>query len=64
MLNVKVTVLLSDISEWPKLNVIYGRYFTSNHPARTAFQVGALPKGAKVEIEAIAVIGNIEDRDN
>lgn len=60
---VKTSVLLADIKDWPKLNGIYGKYFTSKYPARAAYQVGALPKGAAVEIEAIAVIGTIEDRD-
>ncbi|ELT94620.1 hypothetical protein CAPTEDRAFT_178589 [Capitella teleta] len=58
---VKTTVLLDDINDWPKVNVVYAKYFTSHHPARAAFQVAALPKGGKVEMEAVAVIGDIKD---
>ncbi|KAI0241142.1 2-iminobutanoate/2-iminopropanoate deaminase [Lamellibrachia satsuma] len=58
---IKTTVLLENITDWPKVNTVYEKYFTSNYPARAAYQVAALPKGAKVEIEAVAVIGNITD---
>lgn len=52
---VKTTVLMQDIAEFDKMNEVYATYFTSPYPARAAFQVAALPKGAKVEIEAVAV---------
>ncbi|MGM9588569.1 MAG: RidA family protein [Faecousia sp.] len=52
---VKVTVLLADIGDFAAMNEVYARFFTGTCPARAAFQVAALPKGAKVEIEAIAV---------
>lgn len=52
---VKTTVLLGDISEFGLMNEVYSQFFTENFPARSAFQVAALPKGAKVEIEAIAL---------
>jgi 2-iminobutanoate/2-iminopropanoate deaminase len=52
----KVTVFLRDIADFAKMNTIYAEYFTVNPPARSAFQVGALPRAAAVEIEAIAVI--------
>ncbi len=52
---VKTTVLLSDIADFTAMNEVYGEYFTKNCPARAAFQVAALPKAARVEIEAIAV---------
>lgn len=52
---VKTTVLLQDIAEFGPMNEVYAAYFTAPYPARAAFQVAALPKGAKVEIEAVAV---------
>lgn len=51
---VKVTVLLDDITEFAAMNGVYGEFFTSNFPARAAFEVAKLPLGAKVEIEMIA----------
>jgi 2-iminobutanoate/2-iminopropanoate deaminase len=53
---VKCTVFLADISEFGAMNEVYGRFFTSNPPARSAFQVAALPLGARIEIEAIATL--------
>merc|ERR1711976_436134 len=58
---VKTTVLLADIKDWPKVNVVYAKYFKDRAPARAAYQVAALPKGARVEMEAIAVVGNIRE---
>ncbi len=52
---VKTTVLLADIADFAAMNEVYAKFFTGTCPARAAFQVAALPKGAKVEIEAIAV---------
>ena len=52
---VKTSVLLADINEFATMNAVYAQFFTEPYPARAAFQVAALPKGAKVEIEAIAV---------
>jgi 2-iminobutanoate/2-iminopropanoate deaminase len=52
---VKTTVFLKDINEFSQMNKIYGEYFTNEPPARSAFQVAALPKAASVEIEAVAV---------
>ncbi|XP_004461342.1 2-iminobutanoate/2-iminopropanoate deaminase [Dasypus novemcinctus] len=54
---VKATVLLADINDFNAVNEIYKQYFKSNFPARAAYQVAALPKGARIEIEAIAVQG-------
>ena len=54
---VKVTVLLADISNFAAVNGVYSEFFQAPHPARSAFAVAALPKGANVEIEAIAVRG-------
>ncbi len=52
---VKVTVLLADINDFAAVNDIYKDFFESPFPARSAFAVAALPKGGKIEIEAIAV---------
>ena len=52
---VKVTVFLQDIAEFALMNEVYAEFFTHDYPARSAFQVGALPKNAAVEIEAIAL---------
>ncbi len=54
---VKVTVFLVDIADWPALNEVYGRVVPEPYPARSAFAVRELPKGARVEIEAIALAG-------
>lgn len=53
---VKTTVLLADIADFGAMNEVYAEFFTEPYPARAAFQAAAIPKGAKVEIEAIAVI--------
>ncbi|KAL0489371.1 ribonuclease [Acrasis kona] len=53
----KCTVLLDDISNFSKVNEVYASFFPSNQPARAAFAVKSLPAGGKVEIEAIAAIG-------
>ncbi|MBR1707248.1 MAG: RidA family protein [Clostridia bacterium] len=53
---VKTTVLLADINDFAAMNAVYAEFFKEVCPARAAFQVAAIPKGAKVEIEAIAVI--------
>lgn len=50
----KVTVYLADIDDYEAMNEAYGEYFRDNPPARSALEVGSLPKGAAVEIEAIA----------
>ena len=52
---VKVTVLLADISNFAAVNEVYAEFFDAPYPARSAFAVAALPKGANIEIEAIAV---------
>ncbi len=52
----KVTVLLADIEDFEAMNETYATYFEDEPPARSTFEVGALPKGAGVEIEAIASI--------
>lgn len=52
---VKSTVLLSDIANFAIMNEVYGKYYTTNPPARAAYQVANLPLGVMVEIETIAV---------
>jgi 2-iminobutanoate/2-iminopropanoate deaminase len=51
---VKTTVLMADIRDFEAMNGVYAEFFTEPYPARAAFQVAALPKGAKVEVEAVA----------
>ena len=53
---VKVTVYLADIADWPAVNEVYAREVPQPFPARSAFAVRDLPKGARVEIEAVATI--------
>ena len=53
---VKTTVLLKDIEEFTAMNEVYGEFFEEPYPARAAFAAAALPKGARVEIEAVAVV--------
>ncbi|PVZ97892.1 hypothetical protein BB558_006137 [Smittium angustum] len=57
---VKTTVFLSDINEWPIMNVEYAKHFLKPAPARSAFQVANLPGGLKVEIECIALAPSSE----
>jgi 2-iminobutanoate/2-iminopropanoate deaminase len=52
---VKTTVFLTDLADFQTVNEIYARFFRDNPPARSTIQVSALPKGARVEIEAIAI---------
>jgi len=60
---VKTTVFLLDMNDFAKMNAIYGEFFTENFPARSAVQVAALPKGAMVEIETIALLEYTCDDD-
>lgn len=53
---VKTTVFLQNMGDFAAMNEVYASFFTVNCPARSAVEVAALPKGALVEIEAIAVI--------
>jgi 2-iminobutanoate/2-iminopropanoate deaminase len=52
---VRCTIYLVDLGEFAAVNAVYGRYFGSSPPARATVQVSALPRGARVEIDAIAV---------
>lgn len=53
---VKTTVFLADMGEFKAMNGVYAEFFPAEPPARSTVQVGALPLGARVEIEAIAFI--------
>ena len=52
----KTTVFLTDIADFAVVNEIYAQTFSANAPTRSCVAVAALPKGAKVEVEAIAVL--------
>ncbi len=52
---VKTTVFVTDLADFQTVNEIYAKYFSAQPPARSTVQVAALPKAARVEIEAIAV---------
>jgi 2-iminobutanoate/2-iminopropanoate deaminase len=52
---VRCTIFLTDLGDFAKVNEVYGRHFTGAPPSRATVQVAALPRGAKVEIDAIAV---------
>jgi 2-iminobutanoate/2-iminopropanoate deaminase len=54
---VKVTVYLQDIADFAAVNAVYGEFFVQDAPARAAVAVAALPRGAKVAMEAVAVVG-------
>ena len=53
---VKLTVYLTDMKAFNEVNEVYGSFFESDPPARVAFGVAALPKGAQVEIDAILAV--------
>jgi 2-iminobutanoate/2-iminopropanoate deaminase len=55
---VKTTVYLHDLAHFPTVNEIYGRWLDGSRPARSTVQVSALPRGALVEIDAIAIVGS------
>jgi 2-iminobutanoate/2-iminopropanoate deaminase len=57
---VKTTVFLADMDDFTAMNDVYGRFFSAEPPARATVQAARLPRDARVEIEAIAVIGNRE----
>jgi len=60
---IKTTVFLADIADWPAMNGPYLAALGDNRPARSAFAVGALPRGALVEIEAWAFVGTSADEE-
>ena len=53
---VKTTVFLADMDDFTAMNEVYGRYFGENPPARATVQAARLPRDARVEIEAIAIL--------
>ncbi|MHB0912002.1 MAG: RidA family protein [Armatimonadota bacterium] len=53
---VKTTIFMVDLSEFAAVNEVYAEVFAENPPARSTVQVAALPRGARVEIEAVAVL--------
>ncbi|MHB9038417.1 MAG: RidA family protein [Armatimonadota bacterium] len=53
---VKTTIFLTDIADFSRINEVYASYMQGEPPARSTVQVAALPRGAKIEIEAIAVL--------
>jgi 2-iminobutanoate/2-iminopropanoate deaminase len=54
---VRTTVFLVDLGEFPRMNEVYRSYFPAEAPARTTVEVSALPRGVRVEIDAIAMVG-------
>jgi 2-iminobutanoate/2-iminopropanoate deaminase len=53
----KTTVFLADMNDFAAMNEVYGRYFKSEAPARSTVAAAGLPRGARVEIEAVALAG-------
>jgi 2-iminobutanoate/2-iminopropanoate deaminase len=53
---VKATIILADMNDFAAVNTVYAACFPSDPPARAAFAAAALPRGARVEIEAIAIL--------
>jgi len=54
---IKCTVMMADMAEWPRMNVVYATYFPDHKPARSAFGTNGLALNARVEIECVAVAG-------
>ena len=54
---VKTTVFLADMAEFAEMNEVYGRFFTGQTPARATVAAAGLPRDARVEIEAVALVG-------
>jgi 2-iminobutanoate/2-iminopropanoate deaminase len=52
---IKTTVFMQDLGEFARMNAVYAEFFPENPPARSTVQVAALPRGAKIEIECVAV---------
>ncbi len=53
---IKTTVFMTDLGLFTEFNEIYGKFFGDHKPARSTVQVAALPKGARIEIEAVAIL--------
>ena len=54
---IKTTILMADMADFSVVNRVYEEFLGDHKPARSAFQVAGLPKGGRVEIEAVAVAG-------
>ena len=52
----RTTIFLTDLADFAKVNEVYGSYLSATPPARATVQVAALPRGARVEIDAVAVV--------
>lgn len=52
---VKTTVFIKDMSDFPRVNKVYERFFTESYPARSCVEVARLPKDALIEIEVVAI---------
>jgi 2-iminobutanoate/2-iminopropanoate deaminase len=59
---VKTTVFLADMNDFTAMNEFYAKYFSENKPARATVQAARLPRDARVEIECIAVVKDLEFR--
>ena len=57
----KTTIFLTDLQDFAAVNEVYGRYVGPNPPARATIQVAGLPRGASVEIEAVAVVDSVAE---
>lgn len=55
---VKTTVFLADMADFQSMNAVYARHFGDHRPARSTVAAAGLPKGARVEIELVAVVGS------
>lgn len=53
---VKTTIFLSDMNDFPRVNEVYGSFFSEPYPARACIEVSRLPKDASVEVEAVAML--------
>lgn len=58
---VKTTILVADMKDYGRVNEVYASYFKPPFPARAAFEVANLPKYGLVEIEAVAIVGDVTD---
>lgn len=54
---VKTTIFLQDLGDFAEVNGAYGKFFSADPPARSTVQVAALPLGARIEIEAVVLLG-------
>lgn len=54
---VKVTVYLTDMGDFAAVNAVYSEFFPEPYPARSCIEVSGLPKGAPIEVEAVAIVG-------